>query len=77
MPTFSKVLINGKEIAFDAYNINDNNYFKLRDIAFVLSGTAKQFNVDWDDEANAISLTSGASYNAVGGEMEGKGGAAL
>ena len=28
-PTASKVLVNGKEVAFDAYNINENNYFIL------------------------------------------------
>lgn len=68
-PTASKVLVNGKEVAFDAYNINSNNYFKLRDIAFKLSGTGKQFEVEWDKDNNAILLTSGMPYTAVGGEM--------
>lgn len=68
-PTASKVLVNGKEVAFDAYNINDNNYFKLRDIALQLSGTEKQFEVEWDETNDAILLTSGMPYTAVGGEM--------
>ena len=72
-PTSSTVLVNGKNIAFDAYNINGNNYFKLRDLAFVLSGTDKQFEVGWDDANNAISLTNGKAYTVVGGEMTGKG----
>lgn len=72
-PASSTVLVNGKNIAFDAYSINGNNYFKLRDLAYVLSGTEKQFEVGWDGDANAISLTSGAAYTAVGGEMTGKG----
>ncbi|MDR2420631.1 MAG: hypothetical protein LBD49_00815 [Oscillospiraceae bacterium] len=72
-PTASTVLVDGESVAFDAYNINDNNYFKLRDIAYVLSGTEKQFEVGWDGTANAISLTSGKAYTPVGGEMEGKG----
>ena len=72
-PTASTVLVNGENKAFDAYNINDNNYFKLRDLAFVLSGTEKQFEVSWSEAANAISLTSGKAYTAVGGEMTGKG----
>ncbi|NMA51922.1 MAG: hypothetical protein GX949_02795, partial [Peptococcaceae bacterium] len=29
-PTASSVLVNGKQTAFDAYNIGGNNYFKLR-----------------------------------------------
>ena len=68
-PTASKVLVNGKEVAFDAYNINDNNYFKLRDIALQLSGTEKQFEVEWDETNDAILLTSGMPYTAVGSEM--------
>lgn len=69
LPTNSKVLVNGKEVSFDAYNINGNNYFKLRDLATVVSGTEKQFEVEWDNEKNAINLISGKTYTTVGGEM--------
>ena len=72
-PTSSRVLINGKDIAFNAYNISGSNYFMLRDLAFTLSGTAKQFSVGWDGSKNAITLTSGRPYTSVGGEMTGKG----
>ena len=68
-PTSSAVLVNGEEIKFDAYLINDNNYFKLRDLAYVLNNTEKQFEVDWDEEINAILLTSGEPYTPVGGEL--------
>ena len=72
-PTASTVLVNGQVVAFDAYNINDNNYFKLRDLAYILNGSEKQFAIGWDGANNAISLTSGQAYEAVGGEMTGKG----
>lgn len=72
-PTASTVLVNGSDTAFDAYNIDDFNYFKLRDVAFTISGTEKQFEVSWDEAANAISLVSGKPYTAAGGEMTGKG----
>lgn len=72
-PTASTVLVNGKNIAFDAYNIEGNNYFKLRDLAYILSGTEKQFEVTWDSVNNAISLTRGRPYTVLGGEMAGKG----
>ncbi|MDR1574073.1 MAG: copper amine oxidase N-terminal domain-containing protein [Clostridiales Family XIII bacterium] len=72
-PTASTVLVNGESVAFDAYNIAGNNYFKLRDFAYALDGTAKQFSVGWDGAANAISLAAGRPYEAVGGEMAGKG----
>jgi len=68
-PTSSAVYINGDEIAFNAFNIDDYNYFKLRDIAYVLNGTEKQFSIEWDDALNKISLISGRQYIAVGGEM--------
>lgn len=68
-PTASTVLVNGEKKSFDAYNIEGNNYFKLRDLAYVLNGTDKQFEVGWDAAANAISLTSGKAYTAAGGEM--------
>ena len=45
-PTTSMVLIDGVEKSFEAYNINDNNYFKLRDIAYCLSATDKKFAID-------------------------------
>jgi len=73
VPTSAKVLVDGKNVDFDAYNIAGNNYFKLRDIAYTLSGSVKQFAVGWDGDKNAISLTSGRRYLEVGGEMTGKG----
>jgi hypothetical protein len=75
-PTASTVLVNGRSVAFDAYNIGGANYFKLRDLAYILNGTPKQFEVGWDGATNAISLTSGRPYTAVGGEMAGKSGGA-
>lgn len=68
-PTNSTVYVNGKPVAFDAYRIDNSNFFKLRDLAYVLKGTEKQFEVGWDGATNSISLTSGKSYTAAGGEM--------
>ena len=73
LPTASTVLVNGENVAFDAYNINDNNYFKLRDLAFVLNGTEKQFEVGYDTATRAITLTSGEPYTPDGSEMKSKG----
>lgn len=68
-PTSSKVLVNNEEIAFQAYTINGNNYFKLRDIAMALKDTNETFAVGWDNENSAISLESGKPYVAEGGEL--------
>lgn len=69
VPTASAVLVNGRKVAFDAYNINGSNYFKLRDLAFTLSGTGAQFDVVWSQDQGAVLMTSGKSYTPVGGEM--------
>ena len=69
VPSAAKVLVNGKEMAFDAYTIGGNTYFKLRDVAAAVNGTAKSFNVTWDANAKAISLQGGTAYVAVGGEL--------
>lgn len=68
-PTESKVLVDGKSIPFEAYNINGSNYFKLRDIAMALNGTDKKFEVIWDNDNNAIDLISDKSYTAIGAEL--------
>ncbi|MDF3002288.1 MAG: copper amine oxidase-like protein [Bacillota bacterium] len=67
--TASKVLVNSAATSFEAYNINGNNYFKLRDIAKVVSGTTKQFDVEYNADVKAINLLSSKAYTAVGGEM--------
>ncbi len=67
--TASKVLVNKNNVSFEAYNINSNNYFKLRDLAAALNGTVKNFEVGWDGEKNAISLASDKAYTLVGGEL--------
>ena len=67
--TNSAVLIDGKNTAFQSYNINGYNYFKLRDIAMALNGSGKNFEVGWDAEKGAIGITKGKAYTVVGGEM--------
>ncbi len=68
--TDADILINGAKLPFEAYNINDNNYFKLRDIAMALSGTEKQFNTVWDSGQNQIHILKNTQYTALGGELE-------
>lgn len=69
VPSTHKVTLDGKAVAPQGYNIENNNYYKLRDIAYILNGTDSQFNVSWDSDSNRIELTSGTTYQAVGGEM--------
>ena len=66
----SLVFDGGAVEGFTAYNINGSNYFKLRDIAALLCGTAGEFAVDGDAEAATVSVTTGGRYVFVGGELE-------
>ncbi len=74
--TTSRILVNGEEINFQAYNINGNNYFKLRDIAYILQNTEKPFDITWDGPTRSVYLWEGVQYKAVGGEMATGAGAA-
>ena len=53
------------------YKIEGYNYFKLRDVAMLLRGSDRQFEVDYDDAAKTVSITSGKPYTARGGELSG------
>lgn len=68
-PSVHNVTVDGEVVAPQGYNINDNNYYKLRDIAYILSGTESQFNVTWEASTDRILITSGEAYQTVGGEM--------
>ena len=41
----------------------------MRDLAKVVSGSEKQFEVIWDEDKNAINLVSNIPYTEIGGEM--------
>jgi len=56
-PTTSKVLVNGEEIKVEAYNIHDNNFFMLRDIA-----AAVNFAVTWDGANNRVLIDTRLPY---------------
>ncbi len=67
IPTQQALKVNGTAKETEIYNINGSNYFKLRDMAALLSGTAAQFSVDFKD--GAIIVKTGEAYTAVGGEL--------
>lgn len=68
-PTTSAVYIDGKEVRFQAYLINGNNYFRLRDVAYALSGTSKEFETTYDSINQQVILTSLTAYTPIGNEM--------
>ena len=67
IPTGSPVFVNGQEIKFRAYFIDGSNFFRPRDIAYVLRDTNARFDVIWD--GGAVLLIHGENYTVIGGEM--------
>ncbi|MEG1492557.1 MAG: stalk domain-containing protein, partial [Oscillospiraceae bacterium] len=59
-PTASKIYLDGKEVSFTAYNIDGNNYFKLRDI-----GQTFNVGVTYDSATNTIVIDTAKGYTAA------------
>ena len=68
-PTGNSIYVNGVQVNGAAYKINGNNYFKLRDIAAMVVGSTKQFEVSWNQAGKRIDLTTDTAYTTVGGEL--------
>ena len=61
--------VNGRAVSCGAYNIDGSNYFRLRDLALLLTDTGCRFAVDYDEGAHAVRVTTGRAYSPVGGEL--------
>ncbi|QNU68166.1 hypothetical protein EHE19_007005 [Ruminiclostridium herbifermentans] len=53
----SRMYLDGEEIYLEAYNINGNNYFKLKDLA-----NALDFSLVWDGVKKQIIINTNTSY---------------
>lgn len=69
-PSDAILSINGREYELAGYNVNNSNYYKIRDIAMLMSTTSARFNVEWDPTLNGISILTGERYEIIGGELE-------
>ena len=61
--------VDGVDADCDKYNIDGSNYFKLRDLAQLLSKTDSRFSISFDEQSNAVAVVSGKEYTPVGGEL--------
>lgn len=61
--------VDGIDADCDKYNIDGSNYFKLRDLAQLLSKTDSRFSISFDEQSNAVAVVSGKEYIPVGGEL--------
>lgn len=64
-----KLTVNGVPVNCEKYNIDGSNYFKLRDIAYLLQGSPCQFAVIWDAGSRTVSIISGLAYAPDGSEL--------
>ena len=68
VPSIAAVSVNGVQSKLPAYNINGNNYVRVRDVAVLLMGTASQFDVQWNNEEHRVELASFTPYTPIGTE---------
>ena len=66
--------LNNKPLNIETYNIGDYGFYKLRDIAAMCEGTAKEFSVKWDENAQMITLTSNEDYTVTTDDLQPGGG---
>ena len=65
--TLSNIYLNDNHVYIAGYNINGNNYFKLRDLADELSESANNFDVVWNETAKQVELITGKDYSGTTG----------
>ena len=66
-PISSKILVDGNEVTFNAYNIDGSSYILLTDLGKALENTDKKFAVDYRDHYTTIRFAD--NYKAVGDEL--------
>ena len=70
-PTAQALKVDGEAVrGCEIYNIDGSNYFKLRDIAFLLKDSESRFSVTWDAQTHSVSVTTGAAYAPDGSELK-------
>jgi len=63
------VFVDGVMVDLTVYNIGGHNYFRLRDLAYALSGSSVQFNLFWNAVHQAIFILPDMPYEPIGNEM--------
>lgn len=69
MLTNQAIKLDGNIVEAEVYNIDGSNYFRLRDVAYLLDGTKAAFSVDYDSATRVISLARDAKYAPDGSEL--------
>jgi len=64
-----RMRVDGFERELEAFNFERLSYVKLRDIAYVLNRTGKQFSIDYDSELRLVSIRTKVEYTPIGTEL--------
>ena len=67
--TSQKLMVDGNYVNCEIYNIDGSNYFKLRDLAYLMSGTGSGFAVGYNAASRTVTVETGADYVANGSEL--------
>ena len=59
-PSTHHVTVDGVPVSVEAYNIDGNNYFQLRDLARLVG-----FNVIWDNATRTVEIDTDADYSEL------------
>ena len=62
VPTEQKIYIDGNEVQLTAYNIDGNNYFRLRDLAEIMKSSGVPFNVGYRADADMVYMVKNEEY---------------
>ncbi len=69
IPSRQQVTLNGENVRIGAYNLEDENYFKLRDLAALLKDTSARFNVYYSESSNSVGIFPGDGYQPILGDL--------
>lgn len=69
-PELSGIYLNGVKLFLNAYDIDGDRYYNLRDIAAALDGMGKGFDVEWQYEDDTLSILSRQAYTTEEVETE-------
>lgn len=67
--TYQAFILDGEKVEIAGYLIEGNNYFKLRDMAAILSNTDRKFNVEY--EKGQIKIKTNESYKKLPTDLQG------
>lgn len=64
------ITVDGKSFKVQGYNINNLNYFKLRDLAMIFKDSRSKFGIGTDEYSGNIVLYLGQHYSSNGSELK-------